>query len=229
MIIDFYTYNLKKALANEVERAQSAETALKTDTFADVVYNASGKTIDFYNGFNQKIDSIDASDFVIDGMVENVTLSGNILTISFNTESGKQDIDIDLSEFIDPQKYWTSAETKTYVDSSLSEKQDTLVSGTNIKTINGNSILGSGNIELDLSGYTTTAQTEELKNKLQILEETISRALNELYTNKADKTEIPDISNLVSSTSIRTIVKLTQAEYDALTTKDNNTFYVIVG
>lgn len=203
MIIDFYTYNLKKALANEVERAQSAETALKTDTFADVVYNASGKTIDFYNGFNQKIDSIDASDFVIDGMVENVTLSGNILTISFNTESGKQDIDIDLSEFIDPQKYWTSAETKTYVDDAIAD--------------------------IDLSGYTTTAQTEVLKNKLQVDEETVSKALNELYTNKADKTEIPDISNLVSSTSIRTIVKLTQAEYDALTTKDNNTFYVIVG
>jgi hypothetical protein len=42
-------------------------------------------------------------------------------------------------------------------------KQDLLVSGTNIKTINGQSILGSGNIKIDaedrlpkrLSGYTT--------------------------------------------------------------------------
>ena len=145
--------------------------------------------------------------------------------------------------------YWTSAETKTYVDDaiadidlsgytttaqteeiervtsralnelhdSLSGKQETLVSGENIKTINGNSILGSGNIELDLSGYTTTAQTEELKNKLQVDEETVSKALNELHEDK------------VSSTSIRTIVKLTQAEYDALTTKDENTLYCIVG
>ena len=35
-------------------------------------------------------------------------------------------------------------------------KQDTLISGENIKTINDASILGSGNIELDLSGYATT-------------------------------------------------------------------------
>ena len=34
------------------------------------------------------------------------------------------------------------------VTSALSNKQDKLISGTNIKTINGQSILGSGNIEI---------------------------------------------------------------------------------
>lgn len=38
--------------------------------------------------------------------------------------------------------------------SGLSGKQDTLVSGTNIKTINNESLLGSGNISI--SGGTTT-------------------------------------------------------------------------
>ena len=33
--------------------------------------------------------------------------------------------------------------------SNISKKQDTLVSGTNIKTVNGNSLLGSGNISID--------------------------------------------------------------------------------
>ena len=42
----------------------------------------------------------------------------------------------------------TGFATKTEV----SAKQDTLVSGTNIKTINGNSILGSGNIEIKSGG-----------------------------------------------------------------------------
>lgn len=37
---------------------------------------------------------------------------------------------------------------KKYVDKAVKDKQDTLVSGTNIKTINGNSILGSGNINI---------------------------------------------------------------------------------
>ena len=37
---------------------------------------------------------------------------------------------------------------KNYVYSQLLGKQNTLVSGTNIKTVNGNSLLGSGNITI---------------------------------------------------------------------------------
>lgn len=46
------------------------------------------------------------------------------------------------------------AANKAYVDSAISGKQDTLVSGTNIKTINNQSILGSGN--LNISGEITS-------------------------------------------------------------------------
>ena len=38
--------------------------------------------------------------------------------------------------------------SRNYVDSKVSTKQDTLVSGTNIKTINNQSLLGSGNITI---------------------------------------------------------------------------------
>ena len=41
--------------------------------------------------------------------------------------------------------------TKSEVDDLLNNKQDTLVSGTNIKTINGETILGSGNIKIEAS------------------------------------------------------------------------------
>ena len=50
------------------------------------------------------------------------------------------------------------AATKSYVDSNLNAKQDTLVSGTNIKTINSSSILGSGNLSITASPATTTTQ-----------------------------------------------------------------------
>lgn len=45
-------------------------------------------------------------------------------------------------------KVWTGKDcyTKLEIDEALSEKQDTLISGTNIKTINNESIIGSGNI-----------------------------------------------------------------------------------
>ena len=44
--------------------------------------------------------------------------------------------------------YYTSAQTDTAISNATSGKQDTLVSGTNIKTINNQSLLGSGNIEI---------------------------------------------------------------------------------
>ena len=42
---------------------------------------------------------------------------------------------------------------------NISKKQDSLISGTNIKTINGSSILGSGNITTGLSYFTETYNT----------------------------------------------------------------------
>ena len=47
------------------------------------------------------------------------------------------------------QKVSSQKAIKTYVDTEVSSKQDTLVSGTNIKTINNTSLLGSGNITID--------------------------------------------------------------------------------
>lgn len=50
--------------------------------------------------------------------------------------------------------------TQTFVNTGLSSKQNTLVSGTNIKSINGQSLLGSGNISISGGAgglYTNTA------------------------------------------------------------------------
>ena len=49
--------------------------------------------------------------------------------------------------------------TKTEVDTAIDDKQDTLVSGTNIKTINNESILGSGNIDIQGGGKAIEAGT----------------------------------------------------------------------
>ena len=77
----------------------------------------------------------------------------------------------------------------------LNAKQNTLVSGTNIKSINGESLLGSGNIEVaanvDLSDYYTKSETNSLVN--------------------------PKLEQ----------VTLTQAEYNALSAKEENVLYII--
>lgn len=123
--------------------------------------------------------------------------SQTCLVISFNTDAGKQDINVPLTAIFDPSNYYTksevdsalsaktdnadftaytsttdtvisnkadttavtqvnnvltahTADTTIHVTSSdkttWSGKQDQLVSGTNIKTVGGNSLLGSGDI-----------------------------------------------------------------------------------
>ena len=199
--------------------------------YADSVkYNSTSKYVEFYHGGTggTKVFEYDASPFLIDGMVQNVEIkdvtSGSstvtCLVISFNTDAGKQDINIPISQIFDASNYYTKTETdeaidaaivaasgvtsgvvQTMIDESISGKadssavteeisaavsgkadttaltavnnalsahtadttihvtssdkttwngkQDALVSGTNIKTINGSSILGSGDMTVD--------------------------------------------------------------------------------
>ena len=83
----------------------------------------------------------------------------------------------------------------TDVDDLQTNKQDTLVSGTNIKTINNISILGSGNIDIGGGGISTDVQI----NGESITEEGVANILtNGEYssTNKiATMSDIPTVNN----------------------------------
>ena len=191
--------------------------------FGNVNYDSNTKRINFYHDSTggTVLAYVDASDFIKDGMVDNVEIkdveiSGETVTclvITFNTDAGKEEIDIPISNIFDASNYYTkdevdqaisgfaestavtqeiseavsgkadttavtqsineavsgkadsstvsginntltahTADTTIHVTSSdkttWSGKQDALVSGTNIKTINGESVLGSGNISV---------------------------------------------------------------------------------
>lgn len=85
-------------------------------------------------------------------------------------------------------------------------KQDVLVSGTNIKTINSQSLLGSGNITIksapDLDDKTITKNSSEQLQAIGVMD------------------------NSDNSTALKTWTG-TRAQYDAITTKDSNTLYNI--
>ena len=72
----------------------------------------------------------------------------------------------DLSNYYNKTETYSKVET----DSLLDTKQDTLVSGTSIKTINGQSVLGEGNVfitaEADLSNYYTKPQVDGFINDI---------------------------------------------------------------
>jgi hypothetical protein len=83
---------------------------------------------------------IDATDFIKDGMVDNVsvvtgTASGDVLRITFNTDAGKSDIDIPLSSIFDPTNYYD----KQSVNGLLMEKASSgdVITGINYSTYDG--------------------------------------------------------------------------------------------
>lgn len=73
------------------------------------------------------------------------------------------------------------------VNNGISAKQDVLVSGTNIKTINNESILGIGNIEInvDTSSLASKEELQNLQNEVIANEEVHAAALNDLNTRLA--------------------------------------------
>lgn len=178
MVIDFITTPIWKALGEETDRAVGAETALKRNSFADAEYVAAEKMIYLSNGFGEVIDSIDCTDFVIDGMVESVTLNGNILTIVFNTDAGKQNIDIDLTEFINPQNYYTKTETDNIVDgayaSAVTYADSEIVSAkADAKTYTDNALVGVNEHILSFE-KTTSIALNELKQEIEALKTRIT-------------------------------------------------------
>ena len=66
--------------------------------------------------------------------------------------SGATEISTALSSKADTATTYTKTETDNAITAATSTKQDTLVSGTNIKTINGETLLGEGNITIQGGG-----------------------------------------------------------------------------
>lgn len=92
------------------------------DVFGKVNYDSSTKRINFYGKDDTQMQTVlgyvDASSFVVDGMVEDVRIENGNLVIDFNTDSGITDITIPLTDIFDPSNYYT----KTEVDTALATK-----------------------------------------------------------------------------------------------------------
>jgi len=94
------------------------------DFFDEVNYVKNDKKIYFYNGSEVK-GEVSTEDFVVDGMLDNVEVktiqSGDpavdvkVLAFEFNADSGKEEIDIPMSEFGDLDDYYTKQEVDALI------------------------------------------------------------------------------------------------------------------
>ena len=150
--------------------------------------------------------------------------------------SGATEISTALESKADTATTYTKTETDNAITAATSTKQDALVSGTNIKTINGETLLGEGNITIQGGSggesctvdSTTMFYTFSRRYTNGVLD---IRARYAVLDYAQDKTETPNVSievkfmdinyntyvnqniNLDYSTSSYTLGDISQAEY----------------
>ena len=171
--------------------------ASKLDT---ATYNSEKSSFATKDELNSKADASAITDMATQTWVQDqgylTEVPSNYVTDSELTEglAGKQNVG-DYALKSDLNTLATKEELATKADASaLSSKQDTLVSGTNIKTINGETILGSGNLVIQ-SG---TSNWDDIQGKPQFAEVATSGDYNDLI----NKPTIPDVSGLATKQEI---------------------------
>ena len=142
---------------------------------------------------HQELKTINNESLIGEG---NITIEGTSYTAGTNIQINEENVISATDTIYDD----------TEVRGLISDKQDELVSGTNIKTINGNSILGEGNLVIEggQGGLTSVAHDATMTGA-----GTNESPLGVDTTTIAQKSDIPDISGkqdtLVSGTNIKTI------------------------
>lgn len=115
---------LQNVIKGEVTRATAAE-ATKADKSAAIggaTYDKTNKKIKFTSVSGSEISDaeIDVSDFIKDGMVNTVTVTDGktdgenngkkVLLITFNTDSGKEDIEVAIDAIFNTSNFYTKEE-----------------------------------------------------------------------------------------------------------------------
>ena len=140
-----------------------------------------------------------------------VTALVNALLAKFENKQTNKKNDITGDYTQDTNSYPTVQAVKGWVTGLVNGKQDTLVSGTNIKTVNNNSLLGSGNITIEAGtdvdiatswGSPTSndkVPSEKLTKDTLDLKLNITDAFSGDYDDLTDKPTIPSkISDLTN-------------------------------
>lgn len=164
-------------------RNLSGGSADVSNCFDGAEYNSTDKKIYFKHGDVVK-GEIDATAFIKDGMVDNVSINGGNLVITFNTDAGKENIVLALTDIFDPSNYYNKTEINVLSSATETVKNGlTALSGaveslsasvvtnkTNIQSLSAATVTVSGNVS-NLSGavINLSAATVGLENNVDAL------------------------------------------------------------
>lgn len=144
---------------------------------ASIDYDSTDHEIHLKNSAGTVLATVDASDFIVDGMVDNVYIDSTTdpnnpaLVIEFNTDAGKQDISIPLSDIFDPDDYLTKAEIQsTYTPTAdlaavaLDGEYSSLLNPPTIPTVNNAKLTIKKNNSDSGSEFTANASSDVICN-----------------------------------------------------------------
>ena len=123
-------------------------------TTLGLTYDSATKKINLTGIGSAVIASVDATDFIKDGMVEGVSFDPETknLTITFNTESGKEDIEVDLSDLVDT---YTAGTGITITGNSITVNTSTIATVASVNEVKAKAVSASGTAPLTLSASKT--------------------------------------------------------------------------
>ena len=200
------TYSIQDENATKTVELTQAEYDALSPKDPNVFYIITDATAGDLSNYYTKTETDGLLDTKLDVTAYTPTDLSNYYTKS--ETSGATEISTALASKADTAATYTKTETDNAITAATSTKQDTLVSGTNIKTINGETLLGEGNITIEGGGGGGgTVDTE------------ITSASTNPVTSAAIYNQFGGLK----------LVKLTKSEYDSLATKDSSTLYIING
>lgn len=178
----------------EEERAISAETKLQNSIddldskkFDNVEYDASAKSINFYAN-SGIVATLDATPFITDGMIDNVEIKEvggvQVLAITFNTDAGKEEIDIPLSSIFNPDDYYTKNDVDGLLGSAveaLNNKDEELQSQIDLKAS-----------EAALTALNDTVASHTSDSSIHFTTGDVQNQIDSSISGKADSTAVTE-------------------------------------
>lgn len=177
-------------------------------------YDSVAQKIQLKNG-NTILSEFSAADFIKDSMIQDISVTngtGNnlgqkVLLINFNSDSGVQDIEIPISEFFNPDNYYTKTDIDSVISNNVNDGQIKFKNGNNNQvssfTANqsGNSddvVVYSSDEVINLAKYGLSNPTQQ---QIQNIEQQGSQLISKNDINNLINNAINNLSTVASSGS----------------------------
>lgn len=226
--IDTKVTNINSSITSETNRATTAENKIKTDLTTEINKKVATVTIekDSTNDlqYHLLVDGENSGDINIpkDQFLSNVVYSSatKVITFTFETSTGTTTTDVNISDLIDT---YTAGDGLVLTDGKFSVKKDAASQAYIEISASGVKVVGVDEA-LALKANTTDVTTE-LNKKANSSDVYTSSQVDEKLNVKANVADV--YTKEQCNDNFMKIWQGSQSEYDALTSRDNNTLYVI--